>query len=153
MGQKYVTIKDKLKGQNGRPSKHDARYKNSGRPSVMTPEVLAKLDHAFSIDCSVIEACSYADISQDAFYDYQSKNPQFAERNRMLRQKPILKARNTIVAALNQPQHAQWYIARKRKKEFSERIENTTDITIKEEASPEVKKLADLLNGLHRKTK
>lgn len=98
-----------------------------GRPTVMTPETIAKLVQAFSIDATVEEACSYADISRDAFYDYLKRNPKFSDRIADLRQKPVLKARQTIVSNLDNPQYAQWYLSRKKKLEFSERQE--TDIT------------------------
>jgi hypothetical protein len=97
----------------------------AGRPTVMTPETVAKLEQAFAIDATVEEACSYAEISRDAFYDYLKKEPTFSDRIAELRERPVLKARQTIVKSLDQPQHAQWYIARKKKKEFAERIENT----------------------------
>ena len=92
---------------------------------MMTPETIGKLEQAFAIDATVEEACSYADISRDAFYDYLKKEPTFSDRIEDLRQRPILKARQTIVKSLDNPQHAQWYISRKRKKEFAERIEQT----------------------------
>lgn len=96
-----------------------------GRPSVMTEAVLLKLEQAFAIDSTVEEACSYADISRDAFYDYIKKNPKFSDRIADLRQRPILLARQTIVSGLNSPEHARWYLERKRKKEFSSRTELT----------------------------
>ena len=101
------------------------QVKLAGRPTVMTPETIGKLEQAFAIDATVEEACSYADISRDAFYDYLKKEPTFSDRIEDLRQRPILKARQTIVKSLDNPQHAQWYISRKRKKEFAERIEQT----------------------------
>ena len=109
----------------GRPTKHESRYKNVGRPTSMTPETITKLEQAFAIDASVEEACSYADISRNTFYEWLKRNPQYQDRIAELRERPVLKARQTIVKALDNPQHAQWYIARKRKKEFAERIEQT----------------------------
>jgi hypothetical protein len=96
-----------------------------GRPTVMTPEIVAKLEQAFAIDATVEEACSYADISRDAFYDHLKREPRFSDRIAELRQRPVLKARQTVVKSLDTPQGAQWYLARKRKNEFAERLENT----------------------------
>lgn len=96
-----------------------------GRPTVMTPEVVGKLEEAFAIDASVSEACFYADISRDAFYDYVKKNPEFSDRVEALRQKPILKARQTIVKSLDNPDDARWYLERKVKNEFANRTEIT----------------------------
>ena len=51
-----------------------------GRPTVVTPEILTKLEYAFSIDSTVGEACSFAEISQKVFYEYLKRNPEFSER-------------------------------------------------------------------------
>lgn len=125
-----------------------------GRPTVMTPEVVAKLEQAFAIDATVEEACSYADISRDAFYDYLKKNPDFSDRIGDLRQKPILKARQTIVKSLDNPTSAQWYLSRKRKNEFAERVEQTGKDggPIEYEDSEVVRRLTEQLNAIHRGT-
>lgn len=96
-----------------------------GRPTVMTPEVLHKLEEAFAIGCSDTEACSYADISPRTLYKYQEDEPEFIQRKEQLKEKPILKAKNTIVKALSEPEHAKWYLERKRKNEFAQRSEHT----------------------------
>lgn len=95
------------------------------RPTVVTPEVVAKLEQAFAIDATVAEACSYADISRDSFYDYLKREPAFSDRIEELRQRPVLKARQTIVKSLDNPSRAQWYLGRKAKREFAERTELT----------------------------
>lgn len=96
-----------------------------GRPTVMTKETLNKLEEVFAIGGSDTEACFYADISPRTLYKYQEEHPDFIQRKEALKEKPILKARQTIVKALDNPQQAQWYLERKRKKEFAQRIENT----------------------------
>lgn len=109
----------------GRPTKHQVRYRNSGRPTVITPEAILKLEQAFAIDASVEEACAFAGISRAPFYQWLSKNPEYKDRIETLRQQPVLKARNTVVSSLNDVHSAQWYLARKKKSEFAERVENT----------------------------
>lgn len=102
------------------------RVNKGGRPTVITPEVIAKLEQAFAIDCTVEEACSYADISRDAFYDYLKKVPAFSDRIAELRQRPVLKARQTIVNKISESyQNAMDYMKRKRRGEFGD----STDIT------------------------
>ena len=102
-------------------------YKKLGRKTVMTPEVVNKLEQAFSLGCSDMEACLYADISKQTLYDYQAKNPSFADRKAMLKEKLILKARSVISHALQNEDEdtAKWYLERKCKKEFSTRQEVT----------------------------
>ena len=98
---------------------------DTGRPSKFEPETIKKLEEAFAIDASVDEACFYADISKVTFYDWIKKNEEFSNRIEALRNRPVLKARQTIVKSLDDPEHSKWYLARKRKKEFSERQEVT----------------------------
>jgi hypothetical protein len=73
---------------------------NAGAPSVITPEVLLKLETAFSIGCSDRQACAFADIAPSSLYLYQLKNPAFSERKDMLKEKPIFKARLSLINGL-----------------------------------------------------
>lgn len=94
----------------------------------MTPEVLLKLEQAFAVGASDLEACFYADISKSALYNYQNDNPEFVERKEKLKERPVLLARQTVVKALASDSGlAMNFLTRKAKREFSERIE--TDIT------------------------
>ena len=90
-----------------------------GRPTIMTPEILAKLDQVFAIGGTDEEACFYDDIGKSTLYNYQQDNPEFVERKEALKEKPILKARQTVVGALDDPNHAFKYLERKRRKEFA----------------------------------
>lgn len=94
-----------------------------GRPTVMTAEVIRKLEEAFSWGCTDREAYFYAGVSSTAFYDYCQENPGFAERKELLKENPIRKARATIIANLDDPKNAQWYLERKKKDEFSAKTE------------------------------
>jgi hypothetical protein len=96
-----------------------------GRPTVMTESVINKLEEVFAIGGTDKEACFYADISHQTLYDYQEKHPEFVERKEALKQRPVLKARQTVVKALDNPEDARWFLSRKMKKEFSERQELT----------------------------
>jgi hypothetical protein len=72
----------------------------AGRPTVMTKDVIAKLEHAFSCDCNKQEACLYAGISHDSLDRYINKNPQFSVRIEQLRQKPRMTAKLNISSDL-----------------------------------------------------
>ncbi len=98
---------------------------NAGRPTVMTPDVLAKLEAAFSWGCTDNEACIWANINPSSLYDYQLLHPEFTKRKELLKETPNLKARQVINLALGQKdkQAAQWWLERKRKEEFSIRSE------------------------------
>ncbi len=105
-------------------------YLPVGRPTVMTEEVVNKLEQAFSMGCSDLEACLFADISKQTLYDYQEKHPEFVDRKAMLKQKMIFKARSVIAEALNKKDEntAKWLLERKLKDEFSTKIESNVNL-------------------------
>lgn len=97
------------------------------RPTVMTQTTLNKLEQAFALGCTDLEASLYANIAPATLYNYQEKNPEFLERKEQLKMSPVLKARKTVVGSLDDPEIAMKYLERKKKDEFSTRINN--DIT------------------------
>ena len=99
-----------------------------GRKTVMTPEIINKLEQAFSMGCSDLEACLYADIGKTTLYNYQNENPEFVERKEKLKEKLVLKARSVIADSLNKQDEntAKWYLERKKKEEFSTKVEQET---------------------------
>lgn len=101
--------------------------KDTGHPTVMTPETIAKLEQAFSLGCTDMEACFFANIGKSALYNYQKEHPEFVERKEALKEKMIFAARTVIANSLaaQDKDTAKWLLERKRKQEFSTRIENT----------------------------
>ena len=94
------------------------------RPTVMTPEVIQKLEEAFAWGCTDIEACLWADIATPTLYLYQEKHPEFIERKAALKETPIMKARKSVISALsNDPKLALAYLERRKKDEFSLKTE------------------------------
>ena len=89
-------------------------------------EKKTKLEQAFAIGCKDSEACAYAEISLDQLYYYTSTvNKEFQVRKDELKLKPILKARQTVVGNLSDPDMAFRYLERRVKDEFASRTENT----------------------------
>ena len=72
-----------------------------GRPTVMTPEVIRKLEDAFSWGCTDLEACCFANIGKTALYDYCEKKPDFAEHKETLKNNPVMKAKRVVMTALD----------------------------------------------------
>jgi hypothetical protein len=68
-----------------------------GRPTKMTPETIGKLEQAFLMGCTDLEACFFADISKDVLYDYQGKHPEFADRKERLKSNPVMTARQAML--------------------------------------------------------
>lgn len=129
-----------------RPTKHQARYKNVGRPSKMTDEVVGKLKQAAALDASVEEMCFYAGIHKDTYYEWMRKNPQLSDEIEALRNKPILKARETVIGGLDKDPHfALSYLERKRKNEFSTKsiTEHQGQVAIGGPITEEQRKIAE----------
>jgi hypothetical protein len=100
----------------------------AGRPTVMTPETVKKLEEAFALGCSDGEACFYADITKKTLYNYQDANPEFIHRKAALKERPVLLARQELIKGLTgNPELALKYLERKRRKEFALRSDITTD--------------------------
>ena len=98
----------------------------AGRPTKFTKDVIRKLEEAFSWDCTIEEACLYADIHRDTYYRNLPDHPGLSDRFAELRLHPVLKARETVVKKLKESYpNAMDYLARKRKTEFSPRQEVT----------------------------
>ena len=98
-----------------------------GRKTVMTPEVVTKLETAFSRDCSDTEACIFAGISRMTLHRYQEDNPEFCDRKALLKDTLVLKARTNIAERIEKGdlETSKWYIERKKRGEFSTRQEVT----------------------------
>ena len=94
-----------------------------GRPTVDTLETRQKIEEATALDASIEEVAFWANISSETYYQIIKKDKGFSDRLDALRNRPVLKARGTVVKALDNPVHAFEYLKRKRKSEFSERQE------------------------------
>lgn len=84
-------------------SPYQENSKPTGRPlfdGKNEHEVVAKLQHAFSVGASVKEACILASISTDSYYRYCKKNPEFRDINEALQIMPILQAKMIVVNAI-----------------------------------------------------
>lgn len=100
-------------------------HKPSGRPTLMTPETIAKLETAFAQGFNKSHACIFAGIKMATLYHYFKEHEDFAEKCKELQERPTIKARMVINAALNENDvgTAKWLLERKLKAEFSTRQE------------------------------
>ncbi len=91
-----------------------------GRPTVMTPEVLRKLEDAFMHAFSDREACIYAGISTSTLYDYCLDHPDFSERKEALKMHPNLAAKRELVVGIKgSTEQARWWATHKMGDEFA----------------------------------
>jgi hypothetical protein len=97
----------------------------AGRPTIMTEATIGKLKEGFAQGFSVRNACIWADINQDTYFEYCKKHPKFSEQCKTLQQKPLIKSILVINKALNEGDvsTAKWYAERKAKDEFSLKTE------------------------------
>lgn len=98
-----------------------------GRNTVMTPEIINKLELAYAMDMTDLEACVFAGIGKTAFYDWQKLNPEFTERKEELRAALGTKAKANVAREVRKGniEMSRWWLERRRKSEFSTRQEQT----------------------------
>lgn len=103
--------------------------KKMGAPTKVSEEVIRKLEQTAALDATVGEMCFYAGISVTTYYNIINTNKKLFDSLQALRQKPILKARQTFVNALDDPKYALEYLERKCGDEFvkKQKMEHATE--------------------------
>jgi len=126
-----------------------------GRPTVMDENTLRILEDAFSNDATDIQACFLANIATSTLYKYQVDNPGYLERKQALKDMIKYQAKRIVKEAMFDKDKgtdtAKWYLERKDKGEFSQKVEN--DITSGgEKLNPILVKFIDGENKDNRNT-
>lgn len=107
-----------------RPTKKNP--KGAQKSPKKTEEVLSKLDYAFAIDCSIVEACLYAGISETTYHRWVGEDSKLKERFDRQKQATVLKAKVAVHEKVDQSySNAMDYLSRKQKKQYSTRQEMT----------------------------
>lgn len=98
-----------------------------GRPTVMTPETIGKLEEGFLMGFSDRQASLYANINPDTLYAYCKNNPDFSERKELLKEDIKLRAKKNIHEAIiaKDKSLSQWYLER-READFKPKSESDT---------------------------
>jgi len=111
-----------------------------GRPTVMTPTTVQKLEDAFSYGMSDERACAYAGISKQTLYNYQKEHPEFIDRKQMLKLTPDLRAQKTLVANLDNEASARWWAEHKMTDEFANKskVEMSGEVITHTPMTPEL---------------
>lgn len=87
---------------------------------------MTKLKEVWALGGTDSEAASWADISTKSISRYIEAKPEVAELRDKLKERPILKARQTVVKNLDHVGVSQWYLEKKRKLEFGPSVELPT---------------------------
>jgi hypothetical protein len=98
---------------------------NKQANAKLNEDTVNKLEEAFAIGADVSAACFYAEISRESYYNWISENKELKEKFDRLREKPVLKAYQTVAKDLEDISTAKWYLERRRKSEFAVRTELT----------------------------
>ena len=98
-----------------------------GRKSIVTPQVVAKLDFAFAKGLTDQQASDYAGISKDCLYDHCKRNPGYSHQKESLKGNLAIRAKILLAESIENGNvtDAKWLLERKLKEEFSTRIEAT----------------------------
>lgn len=96
---KRVKVIKRKESSDGK-KENNAKYKirkngklNTWRPTKKTPELMEKLKYAFSINCTNEEACAYAGIHPDTFYDRINNDKDFSDKIKMFKQQYLIDVR------------------------------------------------------------
>jgi hypothetical protein len=113
---------------NKKDIKKKSNRSNAGRKQFdgkSEKDVLSKLEYVWSVGGTDEEACVYADITVAGLQRYQDKHPEISIRKKLLKEKPVLLAREAVIQALKEknPDIAIKYLERKKKDEFSLKTE------------------------------
>ena len=108
-----------------------SKQNKGGRPTVMTPAMVNKLEEGFLKGLSDAECCLYCGISKQTLYDYCNKHPEFTDRKEDLKKQPAVQAKLNILEALNDGDKdiSKWYLERKSRDEFSLKQTIEADVT------------------------
>ena len=122
----------KPKRPRGKKYKDLPGYCECGRPTKMDATTLQKLKDAYAIGLNDVKACAYAEICVATLHNYQNENPEFLEEKERLKLRPDLKAQQTIVGALRDPNHA-WKWLEKKDKDFMPKseVKHTGEVAVK----------------------
>ena len=101
-----------------------------GRPTVMTDEVIEKLEELFLKGLTDREACLIANIHPATLYNYCSEHPDFLERKELLKEQVKTQAKLNVAEAIGNKDVdiSKWYLERKAKDEFSTKQEIKADV-------------------------
>lgn len=117
-----------------------------GRPTKMTEEIVRKLEYAFQKDFNIVEACDYAGISRETYYDWIKKKKGFSDKMECAKSNLRRKAKVNLADKIEAGDidATKWYLERKAKDEYS--VKQNVEVTGLEQ---EKSKLDDILQQLY----
>lgn len=112
--------------------KPKSQHKKDGRPIKIQGDVLKKLEDAFLIGASDVQACYHAGITTQTLYNYQKRNPKFIDRKTALKEHVSLAAKKNIAKAITESSLLpdSWRWLEKRDTDFlpTQKVEHTGSV-------------------------
>ena len=120
-----------------------------GRPTVMTDEVIRKVEEGACRGLNMSQAALYAGVSRSALYEYCGSHPEFKDRIDHLREKVGMKAVLNISDEIeaHSTDVSKWYLERRLSQEYSPRAEAALTVSASLSLQDKEKALADFLGG------
>lgn len=92
-----------------------------GRPSVLTPEAVRKLEAALAAGFGVNAACYFSGVSRSVYYERKATDKEFSDKMRLAEEFSTYKARLTILRAIDNGDvaAAKFWLTHKARAEFA----------------------------------
>lgn len=102
-------------------TKKVVKKNKGGRPSKYEAGKVKKLESAFINSFTVDQACIYAGVRKQTFYNWLESKPGFLDKMTKAREQPTMKAKQIVVDAVNAGDvgSAKWWLERKARDEFA----------------------------------
>jgi predicted DNA-binding protein YlxM (UPF0122 family) len=98
-----------------------------GRELLLTDDLRVKIEEVAALDGTVEEMAYYCDVSRQTIYNWFKLEPDLFDKVERLRQRPILKARQTINKKMSESYaNAVDYLKRKKRLEFGDNVDVTS---------------------------
>jgi hypothetical protein len=100
-------------------------HKEAGRPTIMTKEVVDKLEHAFMRGFNDEQASFHAGIDKSTLYNYCKLHPEFSTKKEILKSHLVMQSKINVFEAIESGSvlDSKWLLERKAKDEFSLKTE------------------------------
>lgn len=111
-----------------------------GRPTVLTPDVVSKLEEVLKDGGTITEACEQAGISRDTYHRNVNDDSKFSDKMAKAQEYVTEVAKSVVARDITKRKNtetAKWWLERKRKSEFSTRVEQNITVSALEEAIKE----------------
>ena len=98
------------------------KYKGPGRPTILSEEIVSKLEYCAAIRATITETCSYAGIARQTYYRWLEENSELSDRLDDLREKPFITARKTVIDNLSEVPTAFKFLEKVKPEEFADSL-------------------------------